>query len=313
MLGCNLREIHAAFKEKNLNVKLGFSKFFKFGSKWCVLAGSSGTHSACVCSIHQNAVLLVDTVNWDITYKDLISEIFCDFTRKECLMHQCESCPGRVGLKKFLVEQLRDVDSESEFHYNQWDTTDRTSLTTVTTTCEEYKDVLIDAIYKLTKHSYLAKCQAQYLNDKKQSLRSEGALVLGDFAENYQFLMQDEIQSYHWSIEHCTLHPVVFYFKDDKGSLRHISICFISDGNSHDTCFAYEVQKTMINYLHQLLPQVKKLFYFSGRCAGQYKYYKNFMNIFLHKQDFGLDAEWIFFATSHGQHDLTPIEFMSYI
>ena len=73
------------------------------------------------------------------------------------MMHWCESCPGRAGLKKFLNEQLSDVDSESEFHYNQWDTTDRASLTTATT-YEEYKDVLIDAIDKLTKHSYLAKC-----------------------------------------------------------------------------------------------------------------------------------------------------------
>ena len=57
----------------------------------------------------------------------------------------------------------------------------------------------------------------------------------------------------------------------------------------------------MINYLHELLPQVKKLFYFSDGCGGQYKNYKNFMNLCLHKQDFGLDAEWIFFATSHGK------------
>ena len=65
----------------------------------------------------------------------------------------------------------------------------RSSITNFTTTCQEYKDVLIDAIDELTKHSYLAKCQAQYLNDKKQSLRSEEALVLGDFGENYQFLI----------------------------------------------------------------------------------------------------------------------------
>ena len=57
----------------------------------------------------------------------------------------------------------------------------------------------------------------------------------------------------------------------------------------------------MINYLHELLPQVKKLFYFSDGCGGQYKNYKNFMNLCLHKQDFGLDAEWIFFATSHSK------------
>ena len=86
--------------------------------------------------------------------------------------------------------------------------------------------MLIDAIDKLTKHSYLAKCQAQHLNDKKQSLRSEEALVLGDFAENYQFLIQDEIQSYHWSKKYCTLHPVVVYFKDDTGSLQHIHLFY---------------------------------------------------------------------------------------
>ena len=123
-------------------------------------------------------ILLVDAINWDITYEDLISKIVCDSTRKECIMHQCEPCPGRAGLRQFFDEKLSDVDSESEFHYSQWDPTDRASLPTATKTCEQYKDVLIDIIDKLTKHSYLVKCQAQYLNDKKE------ALVLGDFAED---------------------------------------------------------------------------------------------------------------------------------
>ena len=96
-------------------------------------------------------------------------------------------------------------------------------------------------------------------------------------------------------------HPVLDYCKDDTDSLQHISICFISDGNSHDTYFVYEVQKTMISYLHELLIQVKKLFYFSDECGGQYKNSKSLKNLCLYKQDFGLDAEWIFFATSHGK------------
>ena len=115
---CNLREIFAAFKEKYPNVKLGFSNFCTFWPKCCVLAGFSGTHSVCVCSIHQNAILLVDAIYWDITYKDLISKIVCDSTRKECMMHWCESCPGRAGLKQFLGEQLSDINLESKFHYN---------------------------------------------------------------------------------------------------------------------------------------------------------------------------------------------------
>ena len=116
--------------------------------------------------------------------------------------------------------------------------------------------MLIDAIDKLTKHSCLAKCQAQYLNDKKQSLHSEEVSLLDGFAENYQFLIQDEIQIYKWSKEYSTLHPVV-YFKHDTCRLWHISICFISNDNSHNTCFIDEVQKIGINYLHEFLPQVK--------------------------------------------------------
>ena len=83
--------------------------------------------------------------------KIFFSKIVCDSTRKECMMHQYESCPGRAGLKQFLDEQpsdekLSDVDSESEFHYNQWNTTDQASFTIFTSTCEEYKDSLMPLI-----------------------------------------------------------------------------------------------------------------------------------------------------------------------
>ena len=63
LLLCNLKELYASFKEKNLTVKLGFSKFCSLRPKWCITVGSSEAHSVCVCTIHQNAILLVDTAN----------------------------------------------------------------------------------------------------------------------------------------------------------------------------------------------------------------------------------------------------------
>ena len=56
-------ELYTTFKEKHQNVNIGFSKFCALRPKWCVLAASKMTHSVCVCSTHQNVVLLVDTVN----------------------------------------------------------------------------------------------------------------------------------------------------------------------------------------------------------------------------------------------------------
>ena len=69
---CNLQELYTAFKEKHPNVNICFSNFYALRPKWCVLAGSKMTHSVCVCSAHQNVVLLVDAMDWDLTYKDLI-------------------------------------------------------------------------------------------------------------------------------------------------------------------------------------------------------------------------------------------------
>ena len=69
---CNLQELYTAFKEKHLNVNIGFSKFCALRPKWRVLDGSKMTHSVCICSAHQNVVLLVDAMYWDMTYKDLI-------------------------------------------------------------------------------------------------------------------------------------------------------------------------------------------------------------------------------------------------
>ena len=44
-----------------------------------------------------------------------------------------------------------------------------------------------------------------------------------------------------------------------------------------------------------------KIFYFSDGCAEQCKNHKNFINLCHNQQDFNMDAEWIFFATSHGK------------
>ena len=47
---------------------------------------------------------------------------------------------------------------------------------------------------------------------KKESLLSNEAIVVGNFAENYQIILKDEIQSHQWSKEYCTLHPALDYY-----------------------------------------------------------------------------------------------------
>ena len=209
----------------------------------------------------------------------------------EFKMHHCINCPGANTLLEFPKEELNDIDPDFQFHYQQWLATDRTSLVTVTSTCEEYKETLISAINTVTKHLFLAKCQANFLRAKKESLKANEIIVFGDFTKNYQLLVQDEIQSYCWNKEYCTLHPLTVYFIEGDGNIQHNSLCFISDDNSHGTNFVYKIQTILVDYLKENLPIVNKIFYFSDSCAEQYKNCKNLINLCHHQQDFNMDAE----------------------
>ena len=59
------------------------------------------------------------------------------------------------------------------------------------------------------------------------------ARLLLDFAENYHYIVQDEIQGYHWNKDQCTLHPVVIYYREGN-EVKHISLCILSDDLEHD-------------------------------------------------------------------------------
>ena len=109
------------------------------------------THSVCVYSVHQNVVLLVDAMDWDVTYKDLIRKIVCNTEYNKCIINRCESCPGTATLKEFIDRKFNKYGDDEKFNYCQWDTADRAILITFTAMYEEYKETLIDVIDDLTK------------------------------------------------------------------------------------------------------------------------------------------------------------------
>ena len=72
---------------------------------------------------------------------------------------------------------------------------------------------------------------------------------------------------------------------------------------THNTITVYAFLKTLINdHIKARYPFLKSKSYFSDGSPAQYKNYKNFTNLLMHKKDFGMNAEWHFFATSHGKN-----------
>ena len=55
----------------------------------------------------------------------------------------------------------------------------------------------------------VAKQQAMFLQKTKANLLPGTVVVLGDFAENYSFVIQDAMQGYHRTNSQATIHPFV--------------------------------------------------------------------------------------------------------
>ena len=225
----------------------------------------------------------------------------CLFSRV-CMVHQCLNCPGKSNLIEFLHAQFDDFTND-EIQFQQWQSTDRTTIVNMFMSHTEFIEFTACKVDQLTSHSYIAKTQAKYLSLLKIRLPSIPAtcIVLADFAENYSMVVQDAVQGWHWTKQQCTIHPLVMYFTNEQGEVTAKSFAFFSDDLEHDIGFVYKMQKVFCDHLHSNFAHISSTQYVSDGCAGQYKNYKNFLNLTYHKQDFGYHATWNFFATSHGK------------
>ncbi|GBN58021.1 hypothetical protein AVEN_226241-1 [Araneus ventricosus] len=304
---CNLSELYSSFKLEYPNLKIGLSKFCSLRPKWCVLAGASGTHLVCVCTIHQNVILLIHGAGFEEEYKQLMSYIVCEGAGRECMLRHCDKCPSKDNLVQFLQAKFEDYDDEDIVEYNQWVSTDRTEMIRCSTSVGELIEKLVEKLNKLIPHSYIAKSQSSFLKNLKGTTSSNTAIVSMDFSENYAFTIQDEAQGYHWNSNSCTIHPVMIHCKDTSNVKLIIPLCIISDDLKRDVSMVYEIQKNVTGFLKENYPHITNIHYFSDGCAGQYKNKYNFMNLCLHEKDFKLKAQWSFFATSHGKTECDGI------
>ena len=87
-------------------MEVGFSTIAAMKPKWCVLAGSSGTHAVCVCTIHQNVILLLKSAEIAERYTDFISMMVCDSNNKDCMLQRSANCPKDNVVADYLEKNL---------------------------------------------------------------------------------------------------------------------------------------------------------------------------------------------------------------
>ena len=191
--------------------------------------------------------------------------------------------------------QVDDYD-DVEITRQQWTTSDRAEMISCTLPHDEFIEQLCEQSDEITSHSFITRLQSHYLNKLKENQKCGGVIFIGDFAENFSFIVQYEIQGYHWNNQQCSLHHIVLYYrKENECDLVSTSICFISDDLKHVN-FVYKVMKDKIKYIRgNITEALSKVNCFSSDwCAGQYKNCKNcksFLNLCLHNSDFGVNKQ----------------------
>lgn len=93
----NLNELYSPFKSEYSDLKIGFSKF-------CMLR----THSVCVCSIHQNVILLLYACAIEETYNDLMIQLVYSRDNRDCMLRHCSQCPSSENLRNFEIRKFEE-------------------------------------------------------------------------------------------------------------------------------------------------------------------------------------------------------------
>ena len=140
---------------------------------------------------------------------------------------------------------------------------DRTTVANHYSTVEEFVAKIVDDVYEVCPHHFIAKAQANHLKMTKENLSENELIILLDLAENYSFVVQDAVQGFHWENSQATLHPFVAYFRSSNGDLKHTSICVISDCLKFDQTVVHCFLTKVITLLKQKVNIIKTIHYYN--------------------------------------------------
>lgn len=186
LLLSDIKVLHMQFKEKYPSFPIDLAKFAELRPKWCITAGTSGTHSVCVCVIHQNVKIMIDAANLRILSKDLksvlndyndcIHFVLCKEPKTACHLLECKNCPNMEKFSDLVLEILKQ-NNILQVIFSMWQSTDRCTLKQECFLSEDFVDELCQRLKALIPHNFISKAQSKFISNKKKNLREDELLL----------------------------------------------------------------------------------------------------------------------------------------
>lgn len=114
------------------------------------------------------------------------------------MIHRCQNCPADTQvLENYLYDQLVSEDNEDEsinIEFKQWATVDRSELVQQIYQLRTlFASLLRNWVCPQHTNHTLPNLKQSIKRSVKKNLKKKKVIVLRDFAENYQFVIQDKM------------------------------------------------------------------------------------------------------------------------
>ena len=179
---------------------------------------------------------------------------------------QCTNC---CHLKaSVILNDGIDVEIQGAAAWSMWKKlSTRYELLHVTDTFKALLEAIDNLWLNFITYSYYIREQRDYITFiKEKSSITAFAVTQFDFAQNFSFITQREIQSAYHSRQQATI--LTAYTKVGE---EHRNMVFISDYLAHDTRFMYYAQKVIITFLKKEYPNVFNVVYVSDGTSAHFK------------------------------------------
>lgn len=209
-----------------------------------------------------------------------------EFHRPECLFGTCNRC----GVRFFNVcPRERVPDATRIIHWKQFQyevvgtsadgrPKKRIKEVLMHSSFSEFLDFFSPTIQHFIRHNFVAKWQTEQAKLLQACLQGGAVLTHIDFAENYSFEVQNEIQSMYYHSDQVSILVQVTYSADvaeealeGAPQLKRETHFYISDDKHHDTDFAQHCLLLHWRWMQSNGSSPTVHYVFSDGCAGQFK------------------------------------------
>ena len=240
--------------------------------------------------------------------------------RRECVFGECESCGvdflplcpteedgtsvQKVKWKRFSMENITTKKGEVK---------KKLTLVYKETSSAELVSYLKPKLQDFVRHVFVAKWDDEQFKNCLANFRDDTIVSVIDFAENYSFEVQNEVQSMHWFSYQITILVHITWVRNpapdptDESTKNIMQYHFyISDDRKHDSYFVQHCLQLHWDSVVESGFTPKNHWIWSDGCAGQFKSRIPWYFVSRYPEiTNGCNCMWSFFGSGHGKgpHD----------